>query len=664
MRWLKWFWGLMQVGRHRRPQGVWHWLMVALASAVAAFEFWVLTRGAMDPYIHGVIFLCFMLPIVFLTMGATRRSKDSPSLIDVILIIVSLAAGIYIFTHSTYFLTRWPMASPLSAGDLFFGGALIVLSFEACRRTFGAGLTTIVSVLMLYALLGHLLPGAFSHSYLAWPKFIDQISFTHNGIFSAPVQVAATYLFVFVTFGIFLDASGGGDFFFRLAHAAAGRQVGGPAKVTSLACGLYGMISGSPTSDTVTVGSFAIPTMKRVGYDPIYAGAVTAVSATGGAIVPPVMGAAAFLMSEMTGIPYLEICVSAIIPAVFYYLGIMLQIHFHTLRTNLQTQTQEALPSLKETLLKQGWYFLPLIILVYLMIRGYTPVYAGIIAIVTTVVVSWFRKETRMGPRKIWEAVVRGSLSVSTLVAVCAAAGIVVGCIMVTGLASKFMVLINTLSGGFIPLALIIGAVVLIILGMGMPLAPVYILGAVLIAPVLIELGFPVKLAHLFIVYYSAMSAITPPVAVAAYAAGGIAGADPMAIGWRACRLGIVAYLVPFIFMYQPALILEGSVTEVIWALITGTIGVFALSVGVEGWLKQNLAIWERVLAIVGAVFMMYPGLVTDGVGALLIILALFRQFRGSPGKEGAVKHLEGISQSNIASICGGGEKKSLDRET
>ncbi|MEW5898640.1 MAG: TRAP transporter fused permease subunit, partial [Bacillota bacterium] len=597
------------------------------ATGLAAFEFWVLTAGKIDPYIHSATFLCFMLPIVFLIYGATVRSKDLPSFIDIVFVITAIAAGIYILSHSTYFLNRWPMASPLSFWDLFFGAALIVMCFDACRRTLGPAMTVVVSIFVLYALFGHLIPGPFFHTYLGWRDFIDQLSFTINGIMGSTTQVAATYVFVFVTFGIFLDVSGGGNFFFRLAHAAAGRQVGGPAKVTSLACGLYGMISGSPTSDTVTVGSFAIPTMKRVGYDSIYAGAVTAVSATGGAIVPPVMGTSAFLMAQMTGIPYIEICIAAIIPAIFYYFGIMLQIHFHTLRYEIKSTELQDLPPLREVLLTQSQYFLPVIILIYLMVRGYTPTYAGIIAILAAIAVSWTRRETRLGPRKIWDAVVQGCFNVAPLLAVCAAAGIVVGCIMVTGLASKFIVLINTLSGGILPLALVIGAVVLIVLGMGMPLPAVYVLGAVLIAPILIELGFPLKLAHLFIVYYSAMSAITPPVAVAAYAAGGIAGADPMAIGWRACRLGIVAYLVPFIFMFQPALILEGNPIEVIWAVVTAAVGVFALSAGIEGWLRKLMLIWERIAAILGGILMMYPDILFTGIGALLVLLGLFRQF-------------------------------------
>lgn len=625
---LKSFWALLEAGRRRKPPGVWGKVSLFLATAVVVFEIWALTIGVLDPYIHNSIFLCSMLPIVFMMYGATRSSGDTPSVIDIIFIVGSLAGGMYIWANSDYFLTRWPTSSPLSALDIIIGGLLIVMSFEACRRTLGAGLTVVVSVLLLYTFLGHLLPGAFSHSYISWQDFIDHLAFTINGIMGSPTQVVATYVFIFVSFGIFLDASGGGDFFFRLAHAAAGKQIGGPAKVTTIACGLYGMISGSPVSDTVTVGSFAIPSMKRVGYDSTFAGAVTAVAATGGAMVPPVMGTAAFLMAQMTGIPYLEICVAAIIPAFFYYFGIIMQIHFHTLRTNPRYIALEALPTLKETLLKRGQYIFPLALLVFMMMRGYTPVYAGIFSIAATILVSWTRPDTRMGPRKIWETAVRSCFSVAPLLAVCAAAGIVVGCIMVTGLASKFTVLINALSGGYIPLALIIGAVILIILGMGMPLPAVYVLGAVLVAPILMQLGFTLKLAHLFVVYYACMSAITPPVAVAAYAASGIAEADPMAIGWRACRLGVVAYLIPFFFMFEPSLILEGEVTDIIWSLFTATIGVYTISAGIEGWLRKKIEMWERAVTFVGAILLMYPGLFTDAVGAALIIIGLFRQFK------------------------------------
>lgn len=613
-------------GRHREPVGFWKYLAIVLSILTAIFEFVSLTVVSVDPYIQGIVFLSLMLPIVFITRGARASSKDQPSLPDIMLIVLSLAAGLYVFTQREYFLTRWPMASSLTPIDLFFGAVLIAVSYESCRRAFGAGITTVVSIGMLYALFGHLLPGAFSHGYLPWPKLIDQISFTLNGVMGSALQTAATYIFVFVTFGIFLDASGGGEFFFNLANAAAGKFVGGQAKVTAIACGLYGMISGSPTADTVTVGSFAIPNMKRAGYDPVYAGAVTAVSATGGALVPPVMGAAAFLMAQITGIPYSEICLAAVIPAVFYYVGILLQIHFYTLRTKPQLKVDvEVLPFL--AVLKQSYYLLPVVILVVMLVEGFTAIYAGLLAILCTIVVSWTRQETRMGPRKIVNTIIKSGGNVAPLAGICAAAGILVGCIMVTGLAGKFMVIITILSGGLVPLALLVGAVVLTILGMGMPLSPVYILGAVLIAPVFIELGFPVKMSHMFVVYYASLSAITPPVAVAAYAAAGIAKADPWNIGWRACRLGIVAYIVPFVFMYNPALLLQGTPTEVFYALSTCLLGVIALSAGIEGWFRRQMVNWERALAMVGSVLLMYPHLITLGAGGALLLVSFFRQF-------------------------------------
>ncbi len=629
MTWLRRIFGLLEAGCHRKPTGYWWHITAGLALITAVFEAWSLSVGKLNPYIQGVIFLSLMLPIVFVAHGVRPDSKAAPSVVDIFLVVSSLAAGLYIFVNREYYLNRWPLASQLTAWDLIIGALLIIIAFEACRRTFGAGLTSVVTLMILYALFGHLLPGAFSHSYISWEGFIDQIAFTINGIMGSPVQTAATYIFVFVSFGLFLDACGGGDFFFRLANAAAASTIGGQAKVTAIACGLYGMISGSPTSDTVTIGSFAIPNLKRAGYDPIYAGAVTAVAATGGAVMPPVMGAAAFLMAELTGIPYMEIVVAAIIPAMFYYLGVLMQVHFHTLKFNLHSSTSAESPTPLREVLKQSYYLLPLVILVVFILKGFTPIFAGFIAIISTVLISWARKETRMGPRKILDVVIRSGYGVAPLAAVTAAAGIVVGVIMITGLASKFMVLITALSGGFIPLALVVGAVVLIILGMGMPVSPVYILGAVLVAPVLINLGFPLKLSHLFIVYFASLSAITPPVAVAAYAAGGIAKADPMAIGWRACRLGIVAYLVPFFFMFEPALILEGNPTEVVWAVFTGIIGVIAISAGIEGWLRKKMGTWERVLVICGALLAMYPGIITDIIGFVLLAVGFFRQFAG-----------------------------------
>lgn len=619
-------------------------VLLLLIAGITVFQFWVALFVSMDPFLHNAVFMCFMIAVSFLTVAASpsTTSKQKTPIIDWIHFFLMLGIGVLIIVNSERFLTRWPGVDPLNALEVVSGTLLILLIFEITRRTLGAGMLLIAVLLTAYALFGHHLQGAFSHQKITVVDFVDQMAYTMNGVFGAIASVAATYVFFFVLFGNIFNAAGGGDFFYALSKAITGRVAGGPAKVAVISSGLYGSISGSPVADVATTGSFTIPSMKKVGYSPIYAGAIEATAATGGSILPPVMGSAAFLMAELTGIPYSSIAFAAIVPGLLYYLAVFLQVHFQAKRHHFSGYDDE-IPTIRGVFKSRGQFVLPIIVLVVFLALGYTPVFSAIAALAATILVSYIKKDTRLTPKKLMDTLIETVRRISPLVAVCASAGLVAGAISVTGLGGKFSTLIHNLSGGSLFLTLLVTMIVCVIFGMGMPTPAAYILTAVLTGPIMVEVGIPLLQAHLFIVYYACMSAITPPVAVAAYAAAAIADANPMKIGLLACRMGIVAFIIPFMFVYEPALILKGSVGDILVSTLTAAIGVLVLAAGFEGWFGKNLRNMERFILIISGLLMIYPNILTSILGFLCAALVcipkipvLFRDIKMRESQAGA----------------------------
>jgi len=597
-----------------------------MAVSVAVLQIYLNVLGTLDPYIHAMIFMSVMLSLAFILQSPSKKSTDQVARTDLAFSISLLVFAPYVWIHRERFVTRFPLVDPLSVLDLIFGILVIVAVFEAMRRTLGAGMTIVVTVILIYVFTGHLLEGPFYHRYFDMRTFLDHMVFTINGVGGVPMRVAATYVFIFVTLGSFLERSGGGDFFNKLANAIAGGRTGGPAKVAVVSSAAFGTISGSPTSDVATTGCFTIPLMKRLGYTPVFAGAVETTASTGGALLPPIMGTAAFLMVEFTGTPYHKIVTASVIPALLYYLGAMMQVHFRSAKRGLRGLPREELPRLIDAFKDRGEFLMPFGLLIYLIFVGFTPTFAGIICLGLTIPVSWVRRDLRMGPRRIIESLLEAVARLAPLVAACAAAGLVVCALNVTGLASKFITFIGALAEGSPFLALLLSAGVLLLLGMGMPLPVVYILGASLIAPVLMDVGVPMFQAHLFIVFYAALSAITPPVAVAAYTAAGIAEADPMAIGWQAVRLGVAGFAVPFVFAYQPAILLQGVWSEVLWATMTVGFGILFLAIGAEGFCWRRLGALPRLGFLASGVLLLTPGFTMDFVGFVLAGLLVVAQ--------------------------------------
>jgi TRAP transporter 4TM/12TM fusion protein len=431
-----------------------------------------------------------------------------------------------------------------------------------------------------------------------------------------------------VLFGSFFAASGAGDFFYKLSMALAGKYSGGAGKVAIITSGLFGMINGSPTANVVTTGSFTIPMMKRSGYDSIFTGAVVAVAATGGGIMPPIMGTAAFLMVEMAGIPYKNIAIAAVVPGVLYYAALLLVVHFKAKKQGLSGIADKDTPTVMEAL-KEGWLFIfPIIVLVVMLMRGNTATLSAFVGIVSIIVVSALRKSTRMSLRTIIKALEDGALSSIQISLSCAVAGCVIAGLMTTGLSGKLASMILSLGGNSLLAALLLTALICTLLGMGMPVAAAYALTAALCIPALYELGLKPMEAHMFVVYFSTLSAITPPVAVASYAAAGIAETSAPRVGWLACRIGIVSFTVPFIFALQPRLMVTPDNFSMLslWIVMTAAIGVFILCAGLEGYVVRPIGMLFRILLVFAGLCLIYPEIYSDIIGIVAFVLLLMQQ--------------------------------------
>ena len=604
-------------------------IVSAIAVVMSIYQLWQATFGKIQPLLHYSIHLTFVLVLCYLyytpRMGADRKKF---SVADAVVALLIAAAGIYYALHVADYVVRWPQVDPLPVAAVVVAVLFILLVIDGTRRTMGMVLPMIAIIFMLYTIFGHLLPGGLYHRFIKLINIIDQCVFTTNGIFTSPIAVSSTYVFLFCLFGAFFTVSGAGDFFYKFSMAAAGQYTGGAGKVAVVASGLFGMINGSPTANVATTGSFTIPMMKRIGYDEEFSGAVSAVASTGGGILPPIMGTAAFLMVEMAGIPYRDIALAAAVPGIIYYLALGLMVHFRAKKLHLARIDKKDLPPIGPTL-KEGFPFIiPLILLVAMILMGFTASLAAVAGIVSIVVVSWFKKETRMTPKKILKALRDGALSSVIVSLSCAVAGMVICGLMVTGLGGKVASLILSVGGSSLISALILTAVLCTILGMGMPVAAAYALTVSLAVPSLIDLGVSTMAAHLFVVYFSTLSAITPPVAVAAYAAAGIAEGNANRIGWKSCKLGLVSFIVPFMFVLEPRMLsvfTDFSITS-LQCVITSVVGTIGLCAALEGWLFRHASVIFRLMLGAGGFCMLIPGTVTDIVGiALLAVVAVIQ---------------------------------------
>ncbi len=612
------------VGVSRRPKGWLTWVVTPLAVALAVYVIVAATVLIIAPWMLVAVFLTGIIAIAFLTVGASPNSNpDRPSAIDYTLSAASFITGVYFFVKAPEILDRISLLSPLSGWDLLFGVVMVVLTLEIARRTTGAGLTLVVLIFIAYNFFGHLLGGVLQHGEIDWVHFIDIMVYTTDGIMGLPARVAATYAFMFVLFGVVLYAAKGAEFFYDFAASLSGGRPGGPAKVAVISSGMYGMISGSPTADVVTTGSVTIPVMRRLGYKPEVAAAIEVAASTGGSIMPPVMGSAAFIMAEYTGIDYRDIALAALLPALLYYICVYSQVHFRAIRLGLGALDPSQIPGLLATLRKGALFFVPLIVLVSALLYGYTPTMVAIWGTIAVIVVSWLQSRTRLGPLDLWQALADTTYRIVPVAGATAAAGLVIAGLTMTGLAAKFAHVIYAITEANQFIALAVGAALTIVLGLGMPTPSAYILAAVLMGPLMNQLHIDPLPGHLFLLYFAVMSAVTPPVAVAAYAASAIAECNPMAIAGHAVKLCLAAFVVPFVFVFGPELVWQGPLWKTAITFGTAAIALILLAAAIENYTKWCNSWRTRALLALGALCMITPDMRLTAIGVVIVATSI-----------------------------------------
>ncbi len=679
--------------RNRLPKGI-TMMISAILIAFALFQLYT-SIWTIPAQMLRSIHLAFALALVFLLYPAGKHMrKDKIEWYDYVLAILAAAAVLYIPFNYEYIIKA---VGNYTTFDIIVGAVGILLLMEACRRVVGMPILIIVCCFLLYALFGNLIPGSFGHRGYTVRQVVNHMYFTLSGVFGTPLGVSATFIFLFILFGAFLEKTGVGKLFIDLANAIAGKRIGGPAKVAVIASALEGTVSGSSVANTVGSGSFTIPAMKKLGYKAEFAGAVEAAASTGGQIMPPIMGAAAFLMAESTGFAYAEVVKSAIIPAILYFSGILISVHHEARKTGLRGMSDEEIPKVGEVMKERGHLLLPLAFMIYMLSSRITPAYAALGAILIAIMASslkWLSVlpvaviavgmntdmhfttycliaiavwlvlcivrffvvraklkkagesktfyeyvELSLGidPAEIVDALINGSRSVLTVVIACAMAGMIVGTVTLTGLGLKFATGLARIAGNNIYLLLFFTMLASIVLGMGVPTTANYLITSTICAPAIINVvcqmrGVPVTeptmaiimSAHLFVFYFGIVADITPPVALAAMAGAAIAKGDPFKTGVTATRIAIGAFIVPYIFVLNPAmLMIDTTIVEIIQNVITALLGMYALSGGLTGFVQDHCKWYERLLLIGGGMGMIIPGTVSDIIG-FVIVAAIF----------------------------------------
>ncbi len=592
-----------------------------IAIAFSIFQIYVNSFSNMPSTIRNAYHLAFLLVLAFLLYPASGKSpKGRFTKADVVLAVLGACTGIYLAVNfNIIHIERGSMAV---TRDYVFAAVTILLLLEASRRTMGNIIPALAVIFLIYAKYGRYFPGMFAHGGFFWTRILYRMYLTYEGIFGITLSVSATYIFLFILFGAFLKKSGATGFFNDLSLALAGKKRGGPAQVAVISSGMMGTLSGSAVANVATTGSVTIPMMKNIGYNPHFAGAVEAAASTGGMIMPPIMGAAAFIMATFLEVPYVRIIMAGIIPAILYYSAVSISVDLEAKRLGLKGLDDSKIPALIEVIKQRGLLIIPLIVIIYMLVSGRSPLYAGFAGIISTIVVASLKKETRMSIKDILGAMEEAAHSAVQVGIACATCGIIVGIAGMTGIGSVLAHNIIQLSGGVLFIALIAVMTVAIILSMGLPSTALYIVVAVTAAPALIEMGVAPIAAHMFVFWFGAMSNVTPPVALASYTAAGIAGAEPMKTGWTGLKLTLAGFLIPFMFAYNPVIVWENaSVFTIIRVLVTGFIGVYALAVAVQNYMNDYLKLYERITTFVGALLLMHPGVKTDLIGVVILMV-------------------------------------------
>jgi TRAP transporter 4TM/12TM fusion protein len=610
----------------RRLGGYQYQLVFLIAVAFSCFHLYTGLFGVLAAQLQRSIHLSFAFALVFMLYPfRTKKTSDRLAWYDFLFAAFATCVGLYL----TFNYTRLMEAGgDYAKFDYIVGAIGTLLTLEAARRVVGLPIVVIAGSFLFYSYFGAYFPGFLAHRGYSIERIVSHMYFTTEGILGIPLGVSATFIFLFVLFGAFLEKTGIGKLFIDISNAIAGWASGGPAKVAVITSALEGTVSGSSVANTVGSGSFTIPMMKKLGYRPEFAGAVEAAASTGGQIMPPIMGAAAFLMAEFIGMPYIDIAKAAAIPACLYFTGILLEVHFEAKRCGLRGLSRAEIPRFIDVLKQRGHLFIPLFAIIYVLTEGFTPTYAALVGLGLSILAGLVKRETRMGPWDIIKALEAGARGALGVAIACATAGIIVGVVTLTGLGLKMANGLVDLAGGNLLLTLFFTMISSLILGMGAPTTANYVITSTIAAPALVKLGVPLLASHMFVFYFGIIADITPPVALAAYAGAGIAKADPFKTGVVASKLAVGAFIVPYIFVYNPAMLLIGTTPlNLVQNLITACGGMFGIGAAMIGYCLTNMTWWERALFAIAGLMLIDPATITDIIGVVMLGLGLFYQW-------------------------------------
>jgi TRAP transporter 4TM/12TM fusion protein len=599
------------------PQtGVLRIAVALIAIAMSLYHIYVTAFGPPEALVLRGTHLMFALSLVFLLYPTRPAGGRGWRVLDGVLLLAGLGIVLHIFVNYEYYTNRIIYIDELTLQDKFWGVVAVLVVLEATRRVLGWALPLTAMCFLAYALF----------TRVQFPVLLEQVYFSTEGIFGSTLGVSASYVMLFVLFGAFMERSGTGQLFMDFSMSLTGHTAGGPGKVAVVSSSLFGTVSGSAVANVMVDGPITIPLMKRTGFRPPFAAAVEAVASTGGQLMPPIMGAAAFVMAEFLVVPYAQITIWAILPAFLYYLAVFSAVHFEAKRHNLAGIPRSQLPRFGHVMVVRGHLFIPIVLVLYGLIQGYSAPLCALVGALSCLPLALLRRTTRAGIswRTVLEALEEGAKNTLAVAVACASAGIVIGCVTITGLGIVFTQVVVALAQDSLLLALILTALAGIVLGMGMPTTPAYIMMVALLVPAVIKLGAVTPAAHMFAFYFAILSAITPPVALAVFAAASLAKADMWQTGFAAMRAAAPAYIVPFMFVYEPLLLLivkdwGSEWAFVVWSVVTASVGVVCLAASLFGWLFAYALAWQRVLLFIAALCLIKPGLITDAVGLVLL---------------------------------------------
>ena len=610
--------------RFRKYTGKWATAITVIAVAMSLFHLYTSGFGTLMAMKQRSVHLAFLVLLTFLLYpGSKRAPRERPSVVDYAWLALSLSSSLYILFAFDAFSIRGTAVM----SDYVMGTILTVCILEATRRTVGKELMILSIIFLAYGYWGEYIPGVLGHTGFTFRRIVYQLFLSSEGIFGISLGVSSTYIFLFILFGAFLTETGMGRFIKDLAMSLAGRTIGGEAKVSIVASGLMGMINGSAVGNVAATGTFTIPLMTGAGFKPVFSAAVVAVAGTGGMIMPPVMGAASFIMAEFLGVHYAKIMLAAAIPAVLYYLAEYAVIHIEAVKLGMKPIPREEIIPITKVMRERGHLLVPIIVIVYLLLIGRTPLYAAFYGIIASVAVSFITKETRLTWKAFLKAMESGARQSVGVGIACAVVGNIIGITNLTGLGLVLGDNIVSLAGGSILITTFLTMIVCVILGMGLPTTACYIVTATIAAPALVKLGVNPLAAHMFAYYFACLSNLTPPVAIASYGAAGLSGQSPSAVGWTGFRISLAGFLIPFTFIYNPDLLLVGgNYFSIALSTVTSLVGVVALAASLQNYLYVPMNILQRLGMFIGSILLIFPGMATDAAGIALVAGVFFWQ--------------------------------------